>query len=244
MNKGFSSGVANRQAGMSSAMDAANFRELREHLEAKGIHLSEGLAGMDFETVRALSARAERMVELFPGVKEAFRGIDAGEHGENAYAGARLSGVVGLSPENIRSMPQLERDYERDVQRGFHPQGTDAASIMVHEMGHMLEAAMVRRAFPGSTPADERSRSAAWRNGDEAGRVVTRALSRVSPGWQDRPREALDQIRRVSAYAAQDASETLAECISDAYSNGRRARPLSRAVWEIVRSELSGRRAP
>ena len=76
MNKGFSSGVANRRAGMGSAMDAGSFRELRDHMEAKGIRLSEGLADMDFETVRALTARAERMVELFPGVKEAFRGIE------------------------------------------------------------------------------------------------------------------------------------------------------------------------
>ena len=54
-----------------------------------------------------------------------------------------LSGVLRISSE-FSDYKELKKRYDRDVRMQFHPEGTDADAIIIHEMGHQLDGYLTR----------------------------------------------------------------------------------------------------
>ena len=213
--------------------------QLRGYMrERYGVRLGTALERVDFDLARTLSGAVERMMNEFPGLRGQVQALEGGLRGMGVYAGARMDGTIELNPGRMKSGAAVERDYALDVERGFHPAGTDTGNIAVHEMGHQIEAALIRTRFPGQGREAQRAQAEAWRQSTVARDLVAQALDQLEPGWRQNPRKAAGHIQGISGYAGRDASETLAEAISDAYSNGRRARPLSRALWQIAKEAL------
>lgn len=58
---------------------------------------------------------------------------------------------------------------------------------------------------------------------------------------EDRSRKGLtnDQlVAQISRYATKNRSEAMAEAVADYRANGSRAKPLSQAIWKILKREL------
>ena len=242
MSKGHNSGVTGRgnRDGPNGASQKKDLASLRGYMKEKyGIRLASALEKMNFEITRTFAQAAERMMNEFPGLRGQIQSLEGGLRGAGVYAGARLDGAIEMNVTRMSNMDAVARDYALDVQRGFHPAGTDMGNIVVHEMGHQIEAALIRQRFPGSSGNAQRAQSIAWKQSTVARELVSQALDQVEPGWRQSPRKAAGHIQGISGYAGRDASETFAEAISDAYSNGSRAKPLSRALWRLAKQALS-----
>ena len=99
-----------------------------------------------------------------------------------------------------------------------------------------MEAALVKQRYGNGTYAAHK----AWKKCTVAGEIVAQAFSRMDPSWREHPKRMAEAIGKVSGYARQNPSETMAECIVDVYANGRRAQPLSKAVFEVTKQMMGG----
>jgi len=45
-------------------------------------------------------------------------------------------------------------------------------------------------------------------------------------------------VAQISRYATKNRSEAMAEAVADYRANGSRAKPLSQAIWKILKREL------
>ncbi|MBR1707679.1 MAG: hypothetical protein IJ719_02470 [Clostridia bacterium] len=237
MGKGAGSGVAGGKTGAGHTKD---LKELREYMESNyGVLVGRSLERVEFALARDMAVGMEEMLNEFPDLRELPLHLEATLTGRDAYAGATVDGGILLQPDRMRTSEAARAAYDRDLSRGYHPAGTSYMNISVHEMGHQIEAALLHRRIPGTTEAARESRLEAWRASQVAEGIVSKALDRAMPEWRRNSRLAAGAIRGISGYAATNASETMAEAISDVFSNRHRAKPLSRAIWNVAKEELA-----
>lgn len=238
MGKG-TGGIGNGGIKKIGSLETQNLGDLSRYMrETYGLRMDRSVSRVDFEVTREMSGGIEAMLAEFPGITASGLRLTGRMPGGSAYAGTTVDGEILLHPGVLTSPEAVKRAYERDIRSGYHPEGTKPVNIIIHEMGHQIEAELLRRRMPGKDPQSRARRSDAWRNGTVASEIVSRALDRAAPGWHQNPQLAADQIGRISRYAASDASETVAEAISDYYSNRRNAKPLSKEIWRIAKEEL------
>ena len=239
MGKG--SGGIGRGGGIKhlGSMDAQNLGDLSRYMRDNfGVRMDRSVSRVDFEVAREMSSGIEAMLGEFPGITGADLRITGRMPGGSAYAGTTVNGEILLHPGVLTSPEAVKRAYERDLRTGYHPEGTRTINIVIHEMGHQIEAELLRRRIPGNSAEAKGRRNEAWRNGTVAHEIVSKALDRAAPGWHQNPQMASDHIGQISRYAGTDPSETVAEAISDYYSNRRNAKPLSKEIWRIAKEEL------
>ncbi|MBQ8094100.1 MAG: hypothetical protein IJ242_11070 [Clostridia bacterium] len=221
------------------AMDAGSLEELSRYMsDTYGVGMDRTLEQIDFDVARSLTDGIENMLKEFPGLDAANLRLSGRLRGDSSYAGTTVDGEVLLHPGVLSSVQKTERLYQHDLDSGYHPAGTSYVNIVIHEMGHQIEGALIRRQIPGNDRESRVARADAWRSGTVAADLVGRALDRTAPGWQKNQKLAAAQVERISKYAAVDASETVAEAISDYYSNRRNASPLSKEIWRLAKKEL------
>ena len=80
--------------------------------------------------------------------------------------------------------------------------------------------------------------SNAWNTSKLSGKVISEACKDAKKTPAGKGLKNTDLIRGVSGYATKNRSETLAECVADYTANGTSAKPLSVAVWKILKREL------
>ena len=222
------------------AGEAGSLAELSQYMnKTYGVEMDRSMSRIDFEVARNLTDTVEQMLREFPGIDGADIRINATLRGTKAYAGTTVDGTIMLHPGVFTSEDTAVTAYRHDLESGYHPAGTNYLNIVVHEMGHQIEGALLRKRFPGTDRKSVQARAEAWRKGRVASELVSRALDRVAPGWQYDREAAASHIMRISRYAAADVSETLAEAVSDYYSNRRNASPLSKEIWRLAKRELS-----
>ena len=237
MGKGMSSGVARGSAG---AAGTKNLSELQEYMESNyGILIGRSLERIEFSLAREMAIGREEMLNEFPELRELPLHLEATLTGREAYAGATVDGGILLQPDRMRTTESTKALYDKDLSGGYHPEGTTYSNISVHEMGHQIEATLLHRQIPGNSNAAREKRLEAWRTSRVAEGIISKALDRAMPEWRKNSRLAASAIRSISGYAAVNASETMAEAISDVFSNRQRAKPLSRAIWNVAKEELA-----
>lgn len=174
------------------------------------------------------------MLALFPVLRDAFRGFYSGVNHPGVFAGTTFYGTIEINVTRMKTIKQVKADYAEDVRRDFHPAGTGTANIIVHELGHCLELALINRKY-----VSEAARKDAWNHETIAKDIILKALERIGCNLKTAPLKAAAEVRKISGYAAKDPSETVAEAVSDWYSNGAMlAAPLSTAIVEEIMSRL------
>lgn len=231
--------------GPQSAAETKDLHELAEYMKnvgQYGVFLNEqSLSSATFENVRGAAAAVERIVTEFPQAAANFHELrgDALKHG--VLANASYNGVIRLGDHYFaKSEDDLGRTYDKSTSSGFHPEGTGKDSIAAHEAGHILERALIDKYIlsNGSDYWTRLEASKAWNTSKLSGKVVSEACKDAKRTPAGKGMKNADLIRAVSGYATKNRSETLAECVADYSANGTRAKPLSVAVWNILKREL------
>lgn len=227
-------------AGPQSASETKDLNELAQYMSNVGITVDvKSLSGQTFENVRGAAAAIERIMKEFPQAQLAFNTLRGQVLQHGVLANASYSGNITLADHYFsKTEDGLSRTYDSSTAQGFHPAGTSKADIASHEAGHVLDSALIQKAIPGSDYWDRAERAAAWNKGTIAGKVISEACRDAKKTPAGKGLKNADLIRNVSGYATKNRSETLAECVADYAANGTSAKPLSVAVWNILKREL------
>ena len=231
--------------GPQSAAETKDLHELAEYMKGVGqwgVVLDEqSLSGATFENVRGAAAAVERIMTEFPQAQANFHELrgEALKHG--VLANASYNGVIRLGEYYFaKTEGDLSYTYDKSTHGGFHPAGTNKDHIASHEAGHILERALIDKYIlsQGNGYYTRLEASQAWNKSKLSGKVVSEACraAKKTPGGKGLTNA--DLIRGVSGYATKNRSETLAECVADYTANGSNAKPLSVAVWNILKREL------
>lgn len=229
--RGASSATA-KARGASSVASAKSHDEVRQYMASKyGVTVGSSLDKLPLDSVKLAVSGVEDVVKEFPAIGPDIT-IRYVPLGSNTYAQATLSGEVRVGGRFV-DVSSLESTYANDLRSRFHPDGSTARNITSHEVGHIIEAHLVNA--ENSTFYAQVDH---WNKHKHATDIVGRAARQVKKTPAGKGRKIADLVADVSRYATTNRSEALAECIADYTANGSRAKPLSQAVWGILKSEL------
>lgn len=227
-------GVAKRVGKMKSAVDAKTFQDLKSYMTMNySVRVTDDLQSSDFQSVKAAAQGIEDIIKEFPQAAGLFHELNGRENRSNAYASASFNGLVQMNPDKYVTRGTVERSYAGDLRTNWHPAGTTADSIPVHEAGHLLDRALIDKRYSSRYEA-----IMAWNKNTVAKSVVSEACKAAKKTADGKGLKNSDLIAQVSRYATKNRAETLAECVADYHANRERAKPLSREVWRILKREL------
>lgn len=223
-------------AGPQNASEAKTFTDLQAYLQSKHhVKMDDSLNALDFQSIRAIGECVDRLTQEFPKFSPALKVVDSMTKNTSTIAQAAIYGTVTVNTKFYTARTTLENEAARGDRSGFHPAGTKADDFIAHELGHVMETALI---YHNGRKWSE------WNKCTQATRVVgaaARALKKLPEGKHPvtgKPYTIDQMIAQVSRYATHNRSETLAECVADYYRNGVNAKPLSREVWKILKQEL------
>ena len=227
-------------AGPQSAAETHDLQELHTYMSKLGVNVdTASLAGQTFENVRKAAEGVEQIVKEFPQAAATFNKLRGKDLEKNVFANASIGGNITIANHYFsKTESALDAKYQNTVKSGYHPAGTSVKDIATHEAGHILERALIQKAFPGKDMFARLSQASAWNNSTMSTKVVHEAVSNQKKTPAGKGKLTSDFIKDVSRYATKNRSETLAECVADYSANGANAKPLSVAVWNILKREL------
>ena len=204
------------------------------------------------EALRTACEGIEAVIAEFPVAARYITKIGGGARGATVAQVDPDRGIL-LNPKYYKSQSTLEAAALKDEASGWHPKGAGAVGYTMHEVGHLLNwilirarirseaAAAVLAGGPAPTKRQiEKAEEHDWNNNTTATKIIDRAVAQLQRRRPSATRKGL--IRAVSEYAADrrqgDDGEALAECVADYTANREKAKPLSKAVWRLLKHDL------
>lgn len=225
-----------------SAAETKDLHELAEYMKNVGVRIDEStFSNATFENVRGAAAGVEQVIKEFPQAAANFHELRGESLKHGVMANASFNGIIRLGEHYFsKSEADLNSTYDRSTNSGFHPEGTNKDHIATHEAGHILERALIDKYIlsQGNDYWTRLEASKAWNTSKLSGKVVSEACKAAKKTPEGKGKKNDELIRSVSGYATKNRSETLAECVADYAANGTSAKPLSVAVWNILKREL------
>ena len=216
---------ANTPKAIKSVSDASNFKDLQSYFKKKGYKMNDAIEKLDFNSVKDTTNGVDIVLNEFPQAKKIFAGFDIGKSG---VACASFTGKISFNPAYYTDAKNLQCMIMGNT-TGFHPKNTGIVEIGSHEMGHILELALINKHNGGVL---------AWSECTEAKKIVSEAckLAKKLPEGKGKVNATLK--REISGYAMQNASECMAEGVADYIANKNNASVLSRMIWNLLKGEL------
>lgn len=174
-----------------------------------------------------------------------FKGMDPDAYAQTSIVDRRIA----VNPNMFNSYDTVKAQMHRDVHSGFHPKGSKAADVIVHEVGHNIEFLINDIMSKGNSY----NKHVAWNDQTYSKAIVQQAyadLNKANPGmFKDEhaamrsiSRYADSKIRRLTANGIQYVTayaECFAEAVSDYVRNGQNAKPMSKKIWEGIKAMLT-----
>ena len=190
------------------------------------VSVADSVKQLDFESVKEGVDGIDRVLHEFPQAQSMFKGISTSNSGIMC---ADYDGTINFNPTIFQT---------RSVALAKHPQtkyyvkGNCVAASGSHEAGHILERALIEK------DNSLVSKTVAWQKCTKAQEVVGEACKAVKklPECKGKYNRTLKE--EISGYANDDASECMAEAVSDYIVNGENAAVLSKEIWKILKREL------
>ena len=190
------------------------------------------IKGLSVEGVTATMRHIEAVYDELPQLRGYVSGLgqtvpDIKRVPMSTHPADDLSSVtLNFNPEMYHDLDRLKKIYADEVASGKSVFGTTWEHIGLHEMGHAAEGYIIRHRYT-ALPDMERD----WVECITASEIITAAGHRLyGPGS-----DLTVARKRLSQYALESESETLAEAFCDYYANGDRAQPFSKGIMQEVR---------
>lgn len=241
---GMGSGSAGANTGgqIKSVSDTRNIQELSDFMFDKyGITVKQDtLQDVEFESVKMAAEGITFMMDEFPDASFNFHELRGGITRESTLASASYNGIISINNNKFATTDKINAIYERNVTAKYHPEGTTAAQITIHEGGHILERALIDKTIsdPMGGIWDRLAKARAWDKSTCATKVISEAARNAKKTPAGKGKNINSLISDVSGYATKNRSEALAECVADYVANKSKAKPLSQEVWKVLKREL------
>lgn len=216
---------ANTPKAIKSVSDANNFKDLQSYFKKKGYKMNDAIEKLDFNSVKDTTRGVDIVLNEFPQAKKVFAGFDIGKSG---VACASFTGKISFNPAYYTDAKNLQCMIMGNT-TGFHPKNTGIVEIGSHEMGHILELALINKHNGGVL---------AWSECTEAKKIVSEACKLAKKLLEGKGKINATLKREISGYAMQNASECMAEGVADYIANKNNASVLSRMIWNLLKGEL------
>lgn len=185
------------------------------------VYSEANLTGVDLESAKSIASSYQQIFEKYPKLIGRFDAPDAQPVGmaSSTYAWCyiRGNGKVQVNPTKYNMWQSIARSYDNDVRTGWHPKGTTAESIVVHEMGHAIDGLLAREKVLGGITSSGEYRYA---SSSLKATIMKRAAKLDSDladlMERDRYWKESDAVSTyVSEYATKNAQEWFAECFAE-----------------------------
>ena len=219
--------------------------------------LGVGKEKIDFGEVDAKSKKSvyngiKKVFDKFPQLKGHTKKIIYDSNLDSIASSDSLGGAIKLSAY-FSDYSKLKEKYEQYVKTGFSPVGTNADSVIIHEMGHQLDGYLtIKGAFGGNIGKYGvtrtsvavrrevlqrlgyydyiRAERADWKSMGCKGRDLTEAI-------EFSQKEFITE--HISEYAYKNEREFFAECFSE-YMTSKKPREAARIFGEILEEIMEG----
>lgn len=140
------------------------------------------LTGADFESAKSIFIGYEKLFTKYPQLKNKFEEIIVKRLGQRTYARSFLmSGKIEVNKVFYKDYKNLVEQYKNDVKSKWHPEGTDADGIILHELGHNINGFLsIKKNMPYQTISVDIKREVLKRCGLSSKKDVEDGLSRYA----------------------------------------------------------------
>lgn len=173
----------------------------------------------------------ETVLNRYPGVKDAFDGFTTDDTELKSFTGdsktmaaySDSTHMIHMNTQYYGNREEFTKKYADAVEKQFHPVGTTADSVIVHEMGHAIDYYVSEKTIPRDKFIFHRERvsSRIWNNAIDAGRKA------------GTPMTGLSITSELCRYASKNASEYLAEGFAE-FVTSANPRPLATKIGKRV----------
>ena len=172
---------------------------------------------LDIDTINHINEQITKIQAQYPETRGACQVLKTTTSSVYAQIRTAADGTMNFeigTPTYSRGMEYVKKAYERDLQTGFHPKGTDHSSIVWHEYGHVLAVVSAKQQF-GATAS---GKIAATR-GSQYQFISSRRSRATEREWlsnaaKETGSTAGSMARSISRYATRNAAETFAEAFA------------------------------
>lgn len=189
------------------------------------------LSGCDLDSAKSVASSYQQIIDRSPQLSGKIGGVVSKDIGSGTYAQCYLYSdkrvEVNIRDGFYNNWKKIESSYENDVLVGWHPVGTTAESIVVHEIGHAVDGLLT----------DAKN---AWKlKRTKTGSVIDKSFANelrakvcMSTGIR-----VTDMKYAVSTYASQNAQEWFAECFAE-YITSANPGIVASKFGELLEKEL------
>lgn len=228
-----------REKERQAASGADNERRITAAEDQLRTMLNDGaevkLAGMDPAMAESTVNSIKSVLDRYPTTKDAFGGFttdesDPGDFADDKGTMALFHGqtkIIHLNPKYYGNKEEFEKKYAESVEKTFHPKGTTADSVVVHEMGHAIDQYTTSKTIDRAKVMwnGDGVSSRIWNNAIDKGRKTGNIMTGKSV------REEL------SGYASKNAKEYLAEGFCE-YLTSPSPRPTATYIGKRVEAYI------
>ena len=199
------------------------------------------------DMITSLVNNTKKVYDRYPELKGFVRKFESGAM-KNTYAyfryGYDKNGNVLTLKTSSTLMDTIEKakhHYDRDVSKGFHPKGTTYNDIIVHELGHVIDAYLTAKQKGINNIKHNMSKEDmiklyhGYSSSAASTDIINQAFNNLGITEM---KDKAETIKNLSRYALQSRKETLAEAFADAMANGDKAQPLSKEILKIIDKEM------
>lgn len=224
--------VQNQQSVSSNFGNISDYNELENYFQKEyNINIDDSIKKLNFEDVKNTLSGAESAFREFPELANNITVIKADKGGVMSCTGKEIN----FNPQYYTSQGTVEKlckQYEGD----WWVRNASLDSIAYHECAHAVEQLMIDANSAYTYPFE---RTIAWNKCTEAKSIVSEACKNIKKTPYGKGKKNAELISNISRYAADNASETMAEAFADIYANGENAQELSKEIKRLTIETLN-----
>ncbi len=192
------------------------------------------LNGIDRQALINILNNMKKVYNDFPQIKGKIKQIESIEHpngGMNIEPDLEDGKyTMQINRKFFYSETTIQKQYEKDVEAGFHPKGTTYKDMGNHELGHMVTAEIIKSRYK-----DGKAIIFDWNNEITTKEVIKKSFNNL--GISDKLTQ--DILRNnISKYAVSNYSETIGEAFADYYTNKEKAKTISKEIIKVMKGMI------
>lgn len=208
---------------------AKSISEVNRILNESGFFTTKcNLSGCDLDSAKSIASSYERVFATYPQIRGRIGGVTAKNLGDSTYAQCYLYGdkrIEANSNSNFfGDFNKVMKLYEYDVRCGWHPTGTTAESVIIHELGHAVDGLLTDAGVLGA--GSKRTTSGKYKYNTTS--YYLRSKVAMSTGTKIK-----DMGSAVSTYGSMNEKEWFAECFAE-YLTSANPRPVAKKFGEML----------
>ncbi|MCS6132647.1 hypothetical protein DWV13_13580 [Clostridium botulinum] len=223
--------------GDNNIKDTKDFNELEVSLKNRlQVKISNDVKKLDFNVVKDTCVSMEKAFNEFPQLKGFVDELYTSKSGMMSCAPTDRSfslTKISFNPTYYKDN-KIKEVYLRDASSGFHPKETTYEISGVHELGHAVEAYLIK----SKRLKSDIENIMCWNDCTIAKHIVSEACKKAKKTEEGKGLKNAELKNNISGYALNDASECMAEAFADYFGNKDKASILSKEIMKIVKEMM------